>query len=154
MCAGGGKILSLGGWISGAYSVFQWENYWHPEWGGTILFTAGHLASLAILLWISGPLPFWHQGPVLWKTAFPQTNVVGRMVSGWFKHSYDSKESACNARDAALIPGSGRSPGGGNGYPLQYSCLRNPVDKEPWLATVHEVAKELDTAEWLNNNQI
>ena len=101
MCAGGGRILSLGGWISGAYSVFQWENYWHPEWGRTVLFTAGHLASLAILLWISGPLPFWHQGPVLWKTVFPQTTVVGRMVSGWFKHSYDSKESACNARDAA-----------------------------------------------------
>ena len=64
-----------------------------------------------------------------------------------FPGGSDSKESACNARDAALIPGSGRSPGGGNGYPLQYSCLGNPVDKEAWLATVHEVAKELDMTE-------
>ena len=39
------------------------------------------------------------------------------------------------------IPGSGRSPGGGHGNPLQYSCLRNPMDKGAWWATVHGVAK-------------
>ena len=44
------------------------------------------------------------------------------------------KESACNAGDVGLIPGSGRSPGEGNGNPLQYSCLENPIDGEPgWL---------------------
>ena len=41
----------------------------------------------------------------------------------------DGKESACNAGDPGLIPGSGRSPGEGNGYPLQYSCLENPMDR-------------------------
>ena len=41
----------------------------------------------------------------------------------------DGKESACNARDQGLIPGSGRSPGEGNGNPLQYSCLENPIDR-------------------------
>ena len=43
--------------------------------------------------------------------------------------------------DAGSIPGSGRSPGGGNGNPLQYSCLENPMDREAWRATVHEVTK-------------
>ena len=41
------------------------------------------------------------------------------------------KESACNAREPGLIPESGRSPGGGHGNPLQYSCLENPMDEEP-----------------------
>ena len=43
----------------------------------------------------------------------------------------DSKESTCNAGDPGLIPGSGRSPGEGNGYPLQYSCLENSMHKKP-----------------------
>ena len=49
--------------------------------------------------------------------------------------------SARNGRDACLIPGPGRSPGGGNGNSLQYSCLENPTDREAWRAVVHEVAK-------------
>ena len=46
-----------------------------------------------------------------------------------------------DARDVGSIPGSGRSPGGGNGNSLQYSCLENSMDKGAWQATVHEVAK-------------
>ena len=53
----------------------------------------------------------------------------------------DGKESACNARDPGSIPGSGLSPGGGNGNSLQYSCLENPMDRGTWQAAVHEVAK-------------
>ena len=49
--------------------------------------------------------------------------------------------SACNAGDLGSIPGSGRYPGEGNGNPLQYSCLENPMDGEAWQATVHGVAK-------------
>ena len=56
------------------------------------------------------------------------------------------KESACSAGDVGLIPGSGRSPGGGNGSPLQYSYLENPMEKGVWWATVHSVA-ESDTSE-------
>ena len=62
----------------------------------------------------------------------------------------DGKESACNAGDMGLIPGSGRSSGGGPGNPLQYSCLENPrgqrslAGKSPWGP------KELDTAEQLS----
>ena len=51
------------------------------------------------------------------------------------------KSLPANAQDTGLSPGSGRSPGGGNGNPLQYSCLRNPLDRGNWQATVHGVAK-------------
>ena len=55
--------------------------------------------------------------------------------------SSEVKASACNARDLSSIPGSGRSPGEGNGNPLQYSCLENPMDRGAWWATVHGVTK-------------
>ena len=53
----------------------------------------------------------------------------------------DGKESACNAGDLSLIPGMGRSPGEGNGHPLQYSYLENSMDRGAWWATIHGVAK-------------
>ena len=53
----------------------------------------------------------------------------------------DSKESVCNAGDTVLIPGSGRLPGEGDGYQLQYSCLENSKDRGAWWATVHGVTK-------------
>ena len=53
----------------------------------------------------------------------------------------EGKESTCNAGDPGSIPGSVRSPGEGNGDPLQYSCLENPMNREAWWATVHGVAK-------------
>ena len=49
--------------------------------------------------------------------------------------------NAGDVRDTGLIPGSGRFPGGGNGTPLQYSCLENPMDRGPWRSTVHGVTK-------------
>ena len=55
------------------------------------------------------------------------------------------KNPPANATDRGLIPGSRRSFGGGNGNPLQYSCLGNPMDRGAWRATVHGVAKESDT---------
>ena len=51
------------------------------------------------------------------------------------------KESACNSGDPGLLPGSGRSPAGGDGNSLQYSCLKNSTDREAWWATVHGIAK-------------
>ena len=69
------------------------------------------------------------------------------LVFFWgFPGGLDDKESACNEGDLGLIPGSGRSPGEGNGNPLQYSCLENPMDGGAWQPTVHGVA-ELDTTE-------
>ena len=58
-----------------------------------------------------------------------------------FPGGSDGKESACSARDWSSVPGSGRSPGEGNGNPLQYSCLENPLDCGPWWATAHGVTK-------------
>ena len=61
-----------------------------------------------------------------------------------YQKEYEIKKPPANtgnARDLGLIPGSGRSPGGGNGNPLQYSCLENPMDRGAWRATVHGVAK-------------
>ena len=53
--------------------------------------------------------------------------------------------NAGDARDVGSIPGSGRFPGKGNGNPLHYSCLENPMDREAWWAKVHRVIKESDT---------
>ena len=58
-----------------------------------------------------------------------------------FPRSSDSKRSACNAADAGSIPGWEGSPGGGHDYPLQYSCLENPMDRGAWQATFHGVTK-------------
>ena len=58
-----------------------------------------------------------------------------------FPGGSDNKESACNLGDLGSIPGSGRSPGEGQGNPLQYSCLKNPMDEGERWATVHSVAK-------------
>ena len=55
-----------------------------------------------------------------------------------FPGGSEGKASACNAGDPGSIPGSGRSPGEGNGYALQYSCLENPMDRGAWWATAHE----------------
>ena len=62
-----------------------------------------------------------------WRKSFPCNSV--------------SKESACSAGDPGSIPGLGRSPGEGNGDPLQYSCLENLKDRGAWWATVHGVVK-------------
>ena len=53
----------------------------------------------------------------------------------------DSKETACSVVDPGSIPGSGRSPGEGNGYSFQYSCLENSMDRGAWWATIHGITK-------------
>ena len=60
----------------------------------------------------------------------------------------DGKEYTCNVGDLGSVPRSGRSPGEGNGNPLQYSCLENSMDRGAWQATVHWVAKYQT---WLSN---
>ena len=77
-----------------------------------------HSASLCLLVGAFNPFPF---------KGFPGGSEV--------------KASSCNAGDLGLIPGLGRCTGEGNGNPLQYSCLENPMDREAWWATVHGAAK-------------
>ena len=63
-----------------------------------------------------------------------------------------AQETTCNAGDVGLIPGLGRSPGEGNGYPLQYSCLENPMDLGAWRALWGR--KESDTTDWLTQHTL
>ena len=71
-----------------------------------------------------------------------QTSTKHILYTKWgFPGDLDSKESAFSAGDRGSIPGSGRSPGEGNGNLLQYSCLENSMDGGVWRATVHGVAK-------------
>ena len=68
-----------------------------------------------------------------------QTVIACTLVE--FHSDSDGKESACNAGDLGSIPGSGRSPGEGNGYLCQYSSLENSMDRGTWWTTVHGVTK-------------
>ena len=63
----------------------------------------------------------------------------------------DGDESACNAADMSSIPQLGRSPGEGDGYPLEYSCLENPMDRGAWWVTVHGVL-ESDKTEQMSTH--
>jgi len=58
-----------------------------------------------------------------------------------FPGSLMVKNLPANAGDTGSIPGSGRSPGGGHGNPVQYSCLENPMDREAWWSTIHGVTR-------------
>ena len=82
------------------------------------------------------------------------TDLLFRYWSTNFLCSSVGKESACNAGDPGSNPGSGRSPGEGNGNPLQYSCLENPMDRGAWWAAVHGVSKSRTWLKWLSTAQI
>ena len=85
-------------------------------------------------LWASSRSSFLHSG---------QQRRINRRVfkTVGFPGGSDGKASACNVGDPVSIPGSGRSPGEGNGNPFQHSCLENSMDRGAWWATVHGVAK-------------
>ena len=110
------------------------------------LFLAGNFAYKCPLLLdipfllIEGNRRAWSillRGTLIYSTNIFQAPT---MCQG-FPGSSVRKESACSAEDLGLTPGSGRSPEEGNGNPLQYSCLENPVDRRAWRATVHGVTR-------------
>ena len=76
-----------------------------------------------------------------WLMCFQLCPEFSQHYHWGFPGSSDSKVSAYNAGNLGPIPGSGRSPGEGNGNPFQYSCLENPKDQGAWWATVHGVTK-------------
>ena len=78
-----------------------------------------------------------HQAKYLGEDGYKRNYIAYKR----FPDGSNSKELAFNARDLGLIPGWGRSPGEGDGYPLQYSYLENSMDRGAWWTTVHGVAK-------------
>ena len=84
----------------------------------------------------------------LWPRGRLAQWIFINMTNLGFPVGSHSKESACNAGDMGLIPGSGRSPGEGNDCPLEYCCLDNSKDRGAWQATVHGVTK---SQTWLSN---
>ena len=83
--------------------------------------------------------------PKYWSFSFsisPSNAYLGlTSFTMGFPGGSDGKASACDAGDLGLIPGSGRPPGEGNGNPLQFSCLENPMDRGAWWVPVHGVAR-------------
>ena len=77
--------------------------------------------------WV-GKIP-WRREWLTWLSNWHTFDNINQMG---FPHSSVDKESACNSGDPGSIPGSGRSPGEGNGNPLQHSCLENPMDRGAW----------------------
>ena len=72
----------------------------------------------------------------------PREGIDYPLQYSWaFPGGSDGKASACSAGDLGSIPGLGRSPGGGHGNPLQYSCLENLMDRGAWWATVHRITQ-------------
>ena len=98
---------------------------------------------LGKICWLMKYLP----NPFLFLAPFPLFSIY-YYLSAYLAHLWlpnfsdisNDEESACNAGDLVLIPGSGRSPGEGNGYTLQYSCLENLIDRGALWVTVHGVA--------------
>ena len=86
------------------------------------------------------------------------SDLIWSFLKG-FPGGSDGKESTCNARDLGLVPGSGKSPGEGNGHPLQYSYLENSMGRGAWQVAVHRVAKsrtrlnDWTELNWYNSTQ-
>ena len=102
-----------------------------------MFFSSLHIWFLRLLICYNATGPAYH-----WvKINLPNDQLAEPALSLGFPGGSAGKESACNARDLGSIPGLGRSPGEENGYPLQCSCLENPMGRGAWRATVHGVAK-------------
>ena len=100
--------------------------------------------SLGMVFWEPHCCMYWW-----WRLCSEEYHSVVWRFHCLFIDGLSGKESTCNTGDAGLSPGSIRSPGGGNDNPLQYSCLRNPMDRGAWWAAVHGVAKsQTQLGEW------
>ena len=140
----------------------RWPKHWSfsfsispsNEYSGPIFFRIDWLDLLAVPGTLKS-LPQHHssKASVLWHSAFFMVQLsypylmTGKTITltiqtfVGFPSGSVVKESTCNAGDTGLISGPGRSPGGGHGNPLQYSCLGNLMNKRAWRATINRVAK-------------
>ena len=98
------------------------------------------LKLLSCVRLLATPWTAAHQTPPSMRFS-RQDYWIGVPLPSPFPRWLSGKESACQEGDPSSIPGSGRSPGGGHSNPLQYSCLKNPMDRGAWPATVHRVRK-------------
>ena len=121
--------------------IFKFSGGWKIK--NVIFYDMGKLSEIPILVFINKILLehcHTHLGIVFnWLYISAECWVIASLYG--FPHSSVSKESACNAGDPGLIPGLGRSSGEGNGNPLQYSWLEDPMDRGSWKATVLGVAR-------------
>ena len=90
---------------------------------------------------LEGPRDRWKPNQKQQRSLESALSHLGFRGESSYFHSSVGKETACNAGDMDLIPGSGRSPGAGNGNPFQYPCLENPMDRGAWRATVHGITR-------------
>ena len=90
--------------------------------------------------------------PQVLKRGFSQPRTASCYTVFELPWWLNGKESVCNAGDVRSVLGFRRSPGGGNGTPLQYSCLGNPMDRGAWWATVHGVTKESEKTPQLSHH--
>ena len=112
-------------WIVGVLYIFWILSFFRYIIFNYLFYFMGFLFTLLFVL--------MHRSFKIWHSPFLLTQLV--------KNPSAIQESPCKAGDPGLIPGFGRSPGEGNGNPLQYSWLENLMDREAWLATVHGVTR-------------
>ena len=129
-------------WMSFISSCIKWPQAWWLKitqmyWVGQNV-SVGDYSKLEQTFW---PTQYYNSGGQSPKWA-SLGNIRG------FPGGPDGKESACNVGDPGLTPGPRRSPGEGNGYPLQYSYLDNSMDRGSWWATVHGIAR---SQKWLSD---
>ena len=141
-----GSALHFWGGAFQEFLVFTWlHHYQKQNWlQGSLIFSFWSDHNSGSLI------PHWWQLRQCWFPSLSQWAGTENSFPG----GLDSKESTCNAGDLGSIPGLGRFPGEGNGYPLQHSCLGNPLDREAWWATVHGATKESYIIQQLNNNNM
>ena len=87
-------------------------------------------------------------------SVIPITAEYRVVLPRWVSVVKNPPADAGDMADAGLTPGLGKTSGGGNCNPLQYSCLENSMDRGAWKATVHGATKEWDTTEWLTNSNL
>ena len=113
------------------------------------------MAIINSVLWTLGVHASFRIGVLIFFLSIPKSRITASYVIYGLSWLLSGKESACSEGDTGgmgLIPGSGRSPGGGHGNQLQYSCPENPMDRAAWQATVQRVAQSLKQLKWLSTH--